>query len=67
MASASRDRLIHIYDIEKDFDLFTTLDDHTSSITSLKFAYNNTEKKLYLISCGVDKSLFFRVFEKESD
>ena len=37
MASAGRDRLIHIFDVKKDFVLIQTLDDHSASITSIKF------------------------------
>ncbi|TPX61218.1 hypothetical protein PhCBS80983_g01246 [Powellomyces hirtus] len=56
MATASRDRLLHVFDGQQDFDLVQTLDDHTSSITSIRFA----EKGKRLISCGADKSLVFR-------
>ncbi len=63
MATGSRDRLLHVYNVLKDYDLITTLDDHTSSITALKFAYIKEEKKLYLISCGADKSLVFRLYD----
>lgn len=63
LVSASRDRLIHIFDVSKSEEgskdycrLIQTLDDHSSSITSIKFASNGTK----LISCSADKSILFR-------
>lgn len=37
LASAGRDRLIHIFDVQKNFSFVQTLDDHSASITSIKF------------------------------
>lgn len=37
LATSSRDRLIHIFDIEKDFALIQTVDDHASSVTAVRF------------------------------
>lgn len=37
LASASRDRLIHVLNVEKNYNLEQTLDDHSSSITAIKF------------------------------
>jgi len=64
LASGSRDRLIHIFqchssrdDIERQqYTLKTTLDEHSSSITSVKFA----EEGAKLISSSADKSIIFR-------
>uniref|UniRef100_A0A4W5JQJ7 Mitogen-activated protein kinase binding protein 1 n=1 Tax=Hucho hucho TaxID=62062 RepID=A0A4W5JQJ7_9TELE len=53
LATASRDRLIHILDAEKDYGLVQTLDEHSSSITAVRFAGE-------MISCGADKSIYFR-------
>lgn len=56
--SASRDRLIHIFDVNCRYEFVTTVDDHSSSITAVKFAaYDNN---MYMLSCGADKSLIFR-------
>ncbi|KAI9103015.1 WD40-repeat-containing domain protein [Phlyctochytrium arcticum] len=63
MATASRDRLIHIFDGGRDFELLQTLDDHTSSITSVKFCDSGRR----LMSCGADKSVIFRVAEPGGD
>ncbi|KAG2173149.1 hypothetical protein INT43_004522 [Umbelopsis isabellina] len=56
IASASRDRLIHVFDIQKDFKLLQTMDDHSSSITAVKFSMNGNT----LVSCSADKSVIFR-------
>lgn len=37
LASAGRDRLIHIFDVQNNFSFVQTLDDHSASITSVKF------------------------------
>lgn len=38
LASASRDRLIHVLNVGKGYKLEQTLDDHSSAITAVKFA-----------------------------
>ncbi|XP_056150161.1 mitogen-activated protein kinase-binding protein 1-like [Lampris incognitus] len=58
LATASRDRLIHILNAEDDYTLVQTLDEHSSSITAVRFAAN--DNKVRLISCGADKSIYFR-------
>ncbi|KAG8449439.1 hypothetical protein GDO86_016189 [Hymenochirus boettgeri] len=65
LASASRDRLIHVLDADKDYSLQQTLDDHSSSITAVKFAAN--DGKVRMISCGADKSIYFRTADKVGD
>uniref|UniRef100_G3WAR4 WD repeat-containing protein 62 n=1 Tax=Sarcophilus harrisii TaxID=9305 RepID=G3WAR4_SARHA len=57
LASASRDRLIHVLNVDKNYNLEQTLDDHSSSITAIKFAGN---RDIQMISCGADKSIYFR-------
>ncbi|XP_072464504.1 WD repeat-containing protein 62 isoform X2 [Notamacropus eugenii] len=64
LASASRDRLIHVLNVEKNYNLEQTLDDHSSSITAIKFAGNGD---IQMISCGADKSIYFRSAQKVSD
>ncbi|CAH1956634.1 unnamed protein product [Acanthoscelides obtectus] len=58
MASASRDRLLHVFDTKNGYDFQQTLDDHSSSITAVRFLTHagNTQ----MVSCGADKSLIFR-------
>ncbi|KAL3271989.1 hypothetical protein HHI36_022458 [Cryptolaemus montrouzieri] len=57
MASASRDRLLHVFDA-KNYTFLQTLDDHSSSITAVRFMTQN--KNLQMVSCGADKSIIFR-------
>ncbi|XP_059209066.1 mitogen-activated protein kinase-binding protein 1 isoform X2 [Centropristis striata] len=62
LATASRDRLIHILDAGRDYSLVQTLDEHSSSITAVRFAAN--EGKVRMISCGADKSVYFRTAQQ---
>ncbi|XP_069855335.1 WD repeat-containing protein 62-like isoform X2 [Dipodomys merriami] len=64
LASASRDRLIHVLNVEKNYNLEQTLDDHSSSITAIKFAGT---RDIQMISCGADKSIYFRSAQRASD
>lgn len=43
LASASRDRLIHIFDMESNYNLVQTVYDHSASITAIKFTGELTE------------------------
>ncbi|XP_064622019.1 mitogen-activated protein kinase-binding protein 1-like isoform X4 [Lineus longissimus] len=65
LSTASRDRLIHIFDVNKDFSLLNTLDDHSSSITAVRFVENNNQ--LQMLSCGADKTLLFRNVQTNPD
>ena len=58
LTSASRDRLIHVFDMDQNYGLVQTLDDHSSAITSVRFA--EQDQQLHMLSCGADKSLLFR-------
>ncbi|XP_067138205.1 mitogen-activated protein kinase-binding protein 1-like isoform X2 [Centruroides vittatus] len=58
LASASRDRLIHVFDVNQDYGFQQTLDDHSSSITAVRFVQNHSQ--LQMISCAADKSIIFR-------
>ncbi|XP_051265541.1 mitogen-activated protein kinase-binding protein 1-like isoform X3 [Dicentrarchus labrax] len=62
LATASRDRLIHVLDAGDDYSLVQTLDEHSSSITAVRFAAN--DNKVRMISCGADKSIYFRTAYK---
>ncbi|XP_072221394.1 mitogen-activated protein kinase-binding protein 1 isoform X2 [Leuresthes tenuis] len=62
LATASRDRLIHVLDAGNDYSLVQTLDEHSSSITAVRFAAN--EGKVRMISCGADKSVYFRTAQQ---
>ncbi|KAK2147296.1 hypothetical protein LSH36_561g03000 [Paralvinella palmiformis] len=66
LASTSRDRLIHVFDCDNDYELLQTLDDHSAAITSVKF-YENENHQLGMLSCGMDKSLLFRGAQMEPE
>ncbi|XP_066525268.1 mitogen-activated protein kinase-binding protein 1 isoform X2 [Hoplias malabaricus] len=65
LATASRDRLIHVLDAEQEYSLLQTLDEHSSSITAVRFAAN--DGKIRMISCGADKSIYFRTAQKTKE
>uniref|UniRef100_A0AAY4BTV7 Mitogen-activated protein kinase-binding protein 1 n=1 Tax=Denticeps clupeoides TaxID=299321 RepID=A0AAY4BTV7_9TELE len=65
LATSSRDRLIHVLDAEQEYGLLQTLDEHSSSITAVRFAAN--EGKVRMISCGADKSIYFRTAQKTAE
>ncbi|XP_012933898.1 mitogen-activated protein kinase-binding protein 1 isoform X2 [Heterocephalus glaber] len=65
LASASRDRLIHVLDAGREYSLQQTLDEHSSSITAVKFAASDGQVRM--ISCGADKSIYFRTAQKCGD
>ena len=56
VATASRDRLLHIFDLRSNCQLVQSLDDHSSSITAVKFSKDSNK----LISCSADKGIIFR-------
>ncbi|XP_015602535.1 mitogen-activated protein kinase-binding protein 1 isoform X12 [Cephus cinctus] len=61
LASASRDRLIHVFSVDQGYNFLQTLDDHSSSITAVRF-FNQTNQsnQIQMVSCGADKSIIFR-------
>ncbi|XP_057379292.1 mitogen-activated protein kinase-binding protein 1-like [Daphnia carinata] len=62
LASASRDRLIHIFSVDQGYSFVQTLDDHSSSITSVRFVLSHG--LFQMVSCGADKSLIFRQLQQ---
>lgn len=58
MASASRDRLVHVFNTRQGYEFLQTLDDHSSSITAVRFLTQGANTQM--VSCGADKSLIFR-------
>ncbi|XP_072157610.1 mitogen-activated protein kinase-binding protein 1, partial [Bemisia tabaci] len=62
LASASRDRLIHVFNVDEDYNFIQTLDDHSSSITAVRFI--NSRGQVQMVSCGADKSIIFRQLQK---
>uniref|UniRef100_A0A914C1N5 MABP1/WDR62 second WD40 domain-containing protein n=1 Tax=Acrobeloides nanus TaxID=290746 RepID=A0A914C1N5_9BILA len=57
-ASGSRDRLIHLYDAENDYSHLETIDDHTSSINSIKFC--PSADGFEMLTCATDKLVVIR-------
>ncbi|KAK0149320.1 Mitogen-activated protein kinase-binding protein 1 [Merluccius polli] len=67
LASASRDRLIHVFNLENNFSLEQTLYDHSGSITAVRFTgptSSGPSAAVSLVSCGADKSIYFRRAEQ---
>lgn len=60
VATAGRDRLLHVFDVVNDYALVQTLDDHSSSITCIRFTADGSR----MMSCGADKSIVFRNCQK---
>ncbi|GBP20543.1 Mitogen-activated protein kinase-binding protein 1 [Eumeta japonica] len=58
LASASRDRLIHVFQVDRGYQILQTLDDHSSSITAVRFL--SSSGGLQMVSCGADKTILFR-------
>lgn len=63
LASASRDRIIHVLDVERLYELVCSMEGHSAAVTSVKFAYD--DKQLTMLSCGSDKSIIFRKYITE--
>ncbi|XP_063372341.1 mitogen-activated protein kinase-binding protein 1 [Cydia amplana] len=60
LASASRDRLIHVFMVDRDYQILQTLDEHSSSITAVRLIPAAAPATLQLVSCGADKTVLFR-------
>ena len=67
LASGSRDRHTHMYSSENGYIDINTLEGHSSSIVSVKFAFDpeetNEAKRLKLITSGADKAIIYRKVE----
>ncbi|CAM2725364.1 unnamed protein product [Rotaria socialis] len=67
LASCSRDRLLHIFDASRDYQLVTTLVDHSGIVTAVRFTFSSIASNLQLISCSADKSLIIRSISKNEN
>lgn len=65
LASASRDRLIHVFDLDKNYSLMQTLNDHSASITAVRFTGESPEVRM--VSCGADKSIYVQAAEQTAE
>jgi len=48
----------------QEYNFVQTLDDHSSSITAVRFL--NSHDQLQMVSCGADKSIIFRQLQAVS-
>jgi WD40 repeat protein len=55
LASAGRDRLVHVFNASKGYSPVRTLDNHSSSVTVVKFTPDGSK----LLSCGGDRTMVF--------
>ena len=55
LASAGRDRLVHVFDATEGYKPVNTLDNHSSSVTIVKFTPDGKR----LLSCGGDRTMVF--------
>ncbi|KAL2095980.1 hypothetical protein ACEWY4_008128 [Coilia grayii] len=65
LASASRDRLIHIFNVANSYSLEQTVYDHSAAITAIKFSGESSD--VNMVSCGADKSIYFRTAEQTAE
>ena len=59
LASGSRDRLVHLFDVKNNFEFLTTFEEHSSCVTAVRFLAPACSD-LKLVSCGADKSIITR-------
>jgi len=68
LASASRDHLIQIYDSNNNYEPIQIIEEHSSTVTSVRFVEEQVIKdkkyttKINLISGGTDKLLLKHTF-----
>jgi WD40 repeat protein len=65
-------RLIHVFErgdgVERDpYSLVATINDHTATVTSIRFAEDMENDKTRLISASSDKTILFRNIEYSED
>ncbi|XP_057489788.1 uncharacterized protein LOC130775686, partial [Actinidia eriantha] len=56
LASGGRDQIIRLYDVERNFDVIGSVDDHSAAVTSVKLSSDGCK----ILSCSADRSLVFR-------
>ncbi|KAK4270452.1 hypothetical protein QN277_023488 [Acacia crassicarpa] len=56
LASGGRDCIINLYDVERNFNLIDSIDDHSAAVTCIKITSNNCK----ILSCSADSSLVLR-------
>lgn len=61
LCTSSRDRVIHVFAPRQDYSRVQTLADHSGVVNSALFFESEETRRIYLISCGADRSLLFRI------
>ncbi|OWM81749.1 hypothetical protein CDL15_Pgr007787 [Punica granatum] len=56
LTSGGRDRVIHVYDVKRNFELVQSIVDHSAAVTSVKLTADGHK----LVSCSADRSLVVR-------
>ncbi|KAJ9548772.1 hypothetical protein OSB04_021315, partial [Centaurea solstitialis] len=56
LASGGSDRMIQLFDANRNFDLIASVDDHSAAVTAVKLTGNGRK----IISCSSDRSLIIR-------
>src|SRR5262249_43310263 len=57
------DRLIHLFDASQNYTHMVVIDDHSSSISSVKFLPPSADSPLEMVTCGTDKLIVIRQLE----
>ncbi|KAI6213245.1 hypothetical protein M3Y94_00128200 [Aphelenchoides besseyi] len=65
LASGSRDRLVHLFDVDQGYAHLTVIEDHSSTVYSVIFI--PTIDSLQLITCSTDKLVVLRKQVHDSD
>lgn len=64
LATASRDRMIHIFsNVESHYQPIQSIPDHSAAVTAVGFTW--TGDRLQLLSAGADKSIVFHGMGKD--
>ncbi|VUZ45729.1 unnamed protein product [Hymenolepis diminuta] len=67
LCTSSRDRVIHVFAPQQDYSRVQTLADHSGIVNSALFYECEENRSIYLISCGADRSLLFRVLNTDPE
>ncbi|VDO03068.1 unnamed protein product [Rodentolepis nana] len=67
LCTSSRDRVIHVFAPQQDYSRVQTLADHSGVVNSALFYECEENRCIYLISCGADRSLLFRVLSTDPE
>jgi len=60
LATASRDGTLNLYHITEEVDRIAALQEHSASVTGIRFFFSDRSPLLQLASCGADKMIILR-------